>query len=56
VGEEINPGCVFVAVDRVVVESLNANVVLVIFRGQIRRPEKTEHGSGEVLARLARDA
>ena len=55
VGEEINPGCVFVAVDRVIVESLDANVVLVIFRGQIRRPEEAEHRSGEVLARPAGD-
>ena len=55
VGEEINARCVFVAVDRVVVEALDANVVLVIFRSQIRRPEEAEHRSGEVLARLASD-
>ena len=56
VGEEINAGRVFVAVNGMVVEALNSNVVLVIFGGQIRRPEQAEHRSSEVLARLARDA
>ena len=56
VGEEINARRVFVAVDGMVVEALNSNVVLVIFGGQIRRPEQAEHRSSEVLARLARDA
>jgi hypothetical protein len=37
-------------VDGMVVEALNSNVVLVVFRGQIRRPEEAEHRSGEVLA------
>ena len=39
-----------------VVEALDSNVVLVIFRGQIRRPEEAEHRSGEILARFASDA
>ena len=55
VGEEINARRVFVAVDRVVVESLDANVVLVVFRREIRRPEEAEHRSSEILARLAGD-
>ena len=56
VRQEINARCVFVPVDGMVIESFDPNVVLVIFRSQIRRPEEAEHRSGEVLARLAGDA
>lgn len=52
-GEEINAGRAFATMDWVVIEAFDADVVLIIFRSEIWRPEKAEHGSREILKRLA---
>ena len=52
-GEKVNAGRTFAAMDGVVIEAFDADVVLVIFQSEIWRPEEAEHGSREILKRLA---